>query len=350
MSRKYIMWLNEFGKESLPIVGGKCASLGEMVRVGIPVPPGFAITTHAYDEFLSETGAGLEIREYLRKEFPEAPKTPKEVSEVSNAAQTIIESKNIPRKIRDSICEAYRRLCKETGTDRVAVRSSGVAEDMPGASFAGQYETFLNVRGEEELLKKVKSCWASMFSARSIPYRLHQGLPVIAGSMSVAVMKMVQAKSAGVAFSADPLTGDRTKVLINASWGVGEAVVQGLVTPDQFLVDKKQLKVVEKQICKKEKMCAMKEEGTVEEPVPEEKQNEPSVTDEEVLRIAELTIMAEAHYGSPQDVEWVIDANLSFPESIFLVQSRPITRLPEWKDPTERIIGYIIEETRLRRR
>jgi pyruvate,water dikinase len=173
-------------------------------------------------------------------------------------------------------------------------------------------------------------------------------MAVLAGSISVAVMKMVKGRSAGVAFSADPTTGDRMKIIINGNWGVGESVVQGEVTPDHYIIDKQNLNLVEKNISKKVKCYAIKEEGTEQQEVPIEKQTESCLSDEEAIRIAELTKIVEGHYGKPQDVEWVVDGDLPFPQNVFLVQARPITALPEWKSPTDRIIDYLIKETKLR--
>jgi pyruvate,water dikinase len=341
MQREAILWLDSVSKDDVGKVGGKCANVGEMLKFGIPVPPGFAVTTTAYDEFLVATGAAKEIEAYLTK-FPKGPKTLSECEEVSQRLNTIIESKEMPKKLAGAICEAYRDLSKQTEGIAVSVRSSGVAEDMPGASFAGQYESYLNVKGEEELVEKVRSCWASMFTTRGITYRMRFNMGVLAGSICVLVMKMVSARSAGVAFTADTLTGDRTKIVIDANWGVGESVVQGIVNPDRYIIDKAGLRLVEKVINKKVMCYSIKERGTQKEEISADRQAEPCLSDEEVIKIAEMAKTVEEHYGVPQDIEWAVDSDFLCPHNVFLVQTRPITALSERDRTTEVILALLL--------
>lgn len=349
MAEKWILWFEEFGREDTKWVGGKCANLGEMSKMGIPVPPGFAVTTEAYDKFLADTGAGPEIEQYLSK-FPEGPKTLAEYEEVSQTIGQFIESKEIPKDLQDALCQAYDALCQRCSVANlpVAVRSSGVAEDMPTASFAGQYETYLNVKGKEDLLEKVRLCWASMFTTRGISYRIRNKMGVLAGSISVAVQKMVNVRSAGVGFTVHPTTGDTSRIVLEGNWGAGESVVQGIVTPDRFTIDKENLVLEERIISQKMRQFSLKETGTEEEDIPPEKQSVCCLSDEEALKIAEFAKSVELHYGVPQDIEWAVDWDLPFPRNTFLVQTRPVTAIVQKKSPTEQILDLML--SRLYRR
>ena len=346
MAEKWILWFDEFGKDSIKRVGGKCANLGEMIKIGIPVPPGFAVTTEAYDEFLAKTGAGKEMEEYLKK-FPEGARTLAEFEEVSQTIGQIIESKEILEDLKEAIVQAYDTLSQRCGIAdlSVAVRSSGVAEDMPTASFAGQYDSYLNVKGKEDLLDKVRLCWASMFSARCISYRRKNELGIIGSSISVGVMKMVNGRSAGVGFTVHPSTGDDTRVVLEGSWGVGEAVVQGIVTPDTFVVNKESLVLEEKRVTEKLKQFVLKDRGTVEEDIPPEKRSIPCLNDEEAMKIAEYAKSVESHYGLPQDIEWVVDSDLPFPENTLLLQTRPVTAIVQKKSPADRLLDRMLSRS-----
>ena len=342
----FILWFEEFGREEVKRVGGKCASLGEMVRIGIPVPPGFAVTTEAYDAFVRERGADKEIEEYLKK-FPEGPQTLAEFEEVSQTLRQIIASKEMLEDIKGAVGQAYDALSQRCGVADlpVAVRSSGVAEDMPTASFAGQYESYLNVRGKDDLLDKVRLCWASMFSTRGISYRVKKGMGVLAGSISVAVMKMVSGRSAGVGFTVHPSTGDDARVVLEGNWGLGEAVVQGIVTPDTFVVNKENLVLEEERISKKLRQIALTHGGTEQQDIPPEKRCVACLTNEEAVKIAEYAKSAELHYGVPLDIEWVVDLDLPFPQNTFLVQARPVTAIPKKKTPAERLVDLILSRS-----
>jgi len=342
MAGQWILWFEEFGREDTNRVGSKCANIGEMAKIGIPVPPGFAVTTEMYDEFLAKTGAGQRIEQYLIK-FPEGPQTLADQEEASQTIAGIILTAEMPKDLEDAVCQAYDELCQKCQISdvAVAVRSSGVAEDLPTASFAGQYETYLNVRGKDDLLEKIRRCWASLFTTRAISYRIQNKLSVLAGSISVAVQKMVNVRSAGVGFTIHPTTGDDTKIVLEGNWGAGESVVQGIVTPDRFIVDKDTLTLAEKQISQKMRQIVLKERGVEEEDVPPDKQSVPCLSDEEALRIAELAKSVELHYGSPQDIEWVVDCDFPFPRNIFLVQTRPVTVIVK-KKTSELIVDSIL--------
>ncbi|RLG06689.1 MAG: phosphoenolpyruvate synthase, partial [Thaumarchaeota archaeon] len=323
-----VMWFEELKKDDVPIVGGKCANLGEMLRAGIPVPPGFAVTAYAYKRFIEETKIAEKIYDILDETIKD-PKDPKQYEEASKKIRALIESTPIPEYLKKEIVENYKKLCKKTKSKEVfvAVRSSATAEDLPGASFAGQQETFLNVRGEEELLNSVRKCWSSLFTPRAIFYRTQKGFRHEKVLISVAVQKMVNSKAAGVMFTLHPVTGDTSKIVIESVWGLGEAIVSGAVTPDHFEVDKDSLKILVKQIAKKtvEYVRDPKTGKTVHKDVPPERQEKPSLTDEEIIELAKLAKKIEEHYGTAQDIEFAVDRDLPFPENIFIVQSRPET-------------------------
>ena len=327
-SQALILWFEELGKEDIPLVGGKCANLGEMINAGIPVPPGFAVTAYAYKRFIEETGIAQKIYDILDETITD-PRNPTQYEEASRKIRSLIESTPIPKDIRDAIVEAYRELSRRVGLKDVyvAVRSSATAEDLPGASFAGQQETYLNVRGEEEVLESVRRCWSSLFTPRAIFYRTEKGFRHEQVLISVAVQKMVNSRSAGVMFTIHPVTGDRNIIVIESVWGLGEAIVSGAVTPDHFEVDKNALKIITKNIVKKEVEYVRdpKTGKTVHAKVPPERQEAPSLTDEEVVELAKIAKRIEQHYGTPQDIEFAVDRDLPFPQNLFIVQSRPET-------------------------
>jgi len=327
-SQKLILWFEELNKEDVPLVGGKCANLGEMINAGIPVPPGFAVTAYAYKRFIEETGIAQKIYDILDETITD-PKDPKQYEEASKKIRKLIESTPIPEEIRKAIVEAYRELSKKIGQKDVfvAVRSSATAEDLPGASFAGQQETFLNVKGEKELLESVRKCWSSLFTPRAIFYRTEKGFRHEKVLISVAVQKMVNSRSAGVMFTLHPVTGDRSKIVVESVWGLGEAIVSGAVTPDHFEVDKNTFKILVKNIVKKEVEYIRdpKTGKTIHAKVPPERQEAPSLTDEEVVELAKIAKRIEEHYGTPQDIEFAVDRDLPFPKNLFIVQSRPET-------------------------
>jgi len=345
MSYKYIIWLNELSRESLSLVGGKCAHLGEMIKQGIPVPPGFAVTFRAYEEFIDKSGLRGKIEKILRE--TEKGK-PEEYERVSREIRKLIEETPMPRDVENEIRSAYRELCRRFNNQddlAVAVRSSAAAEDLPDASFAGQQDTYLNVIGEEDVINKVKKCWSSLFTPRAIFYREQKGLDNGRVSMAVAVQKLVNARSSGVMFTVHPATGDENVVVIEGSWGLGEAVVGGLVIPDRWVVEKRSLRIVERSISNKMKWCLRGDNGlTVISDLPEDLRKKPSLTDEEVIELARLGIKIEEHYGTHMDVEWAVDDS-SFPQNIFIVQARPETVWSSRKTAkTEKEIAKISSE------
>ena len=328
-AKRLIMWFEELAKGDIPLVGGKNANLGEMTQAGIPVPPGFAITAYAYRKYIEETKIAHKIYDIIEETVTEKD-SPKQYEEASKKVRKLIESTPMPTDIGKAIREAYNRFGKKIKVANVfvAVRSSATAEDLPDASFAGQQETYLNVKGEEDLLAKTVKCWSSLFTPRAIFYRTEKGFRHEDVLISVGVQKMVNSRAAGVAFTINPVTGDRSQIVIEGNWGLGESVVSGTVTPDDYIVDKNSFKIVDRRIAKKtvEYIRDTKTGKTIHAEVPADRQEKPCLTDEEILKLAELAEGIEKHYGArAQDIEWAIDRDMSFPENVFIVQSRPET-------------------------
>jgi pyruvate,water dikinase len=320
----YTLWFEKAGKEALALVGGKNASLGELIKADIPVPPGFSVTTEAYLEFLSG-GIQDKIQEILSRSDLQ------NVASLENASKAIRElmaSTPMPKRIEEDIISNYQALAQvfDAPDLPVAVRSSATAEDLPGASFAGQQDTFLWVRGSEELLKKIKLCMSSLFTPRAISYRIKMGFPHEKVLISVGVQKIVDAKAAGVMFTLNPLNGDPSKVVIEGNWGLGETVVSGLVNPDKFVVDKVTMEI-ERKISLKGLECIHdpKRGEVAHVDIPPERREIQCVEDQEILELARYGKRVEDYYKCPQDIEWAIDKNRPFPFNIFMVQSRPET-------------------------
>lgn len=311
-------------------VGGKNASLGSMIQANAPVPPGFAVTTDAYQQMLDTNNLNQQIFDLLNQLSPEDVAAQETTSQT---IRTLIEQTPIPPHITQAIQTAYNQLCQKCNMDDVpvAVRSSATAEDLPGASFAGQQDTFLWIVGIDEVLRHVSKCWSSLYTARAITYRMEKGFPHEKVYMSVGVQKMVNAKAAGVMFTLNPINGDRSKVAIDASWGLGEAVVGGEVTPDNYLVDKIAVEIVKRIISPKiiEYKADPQNKCVKRLDVPADRQTTQCLTDEEILTLTKYAKIAEKHYGCPQDLEWAIDADLHPPHNIVLLQSRPET---VWSD------------------
>lgn len=311
----------EIGSADHDRVGGKCASLGDMTRAGIAVPPGFAVTTDAYTAVLEAAEIEAQINAQING-LDISDLT--QVDAAADAIQSLIRSAKMPETIRDAILTAYATLGSDTA---VAVRSSATAEDLPDASFAGQQDTYLWVVGESALLEKVRACWASLYTARAIVYRAQNNIPDDDVKISVAVQKMVNARSAGVAMTLDPATGDRTKIVIDASWGLGETVVSGTVTPDHFRVEKVLLEVLDRKIADKhiELVPDIAAKQAVERDVEAARRTTTCLSDAEVIAVAQLAKALEKLKKTPQDVEWAIDADAPEGEALFALQSRPET-------------------------
>ncbi len=354
MSKKspYVLWFEECDETSLPLVGGKNMSLGRMITAGIPVPPGFAVTTMAYDEFLTKGDLKKKIYEILAKVDTDDVST---VQKAGKAVRDLIRSMPVPANVEQAIKENYERLCDRCNLAGmpVAVRSSATAEDLPGASFAGQQETYLWVMGPSEVAESTRNCWASLFTDRAITYRIKMGFPHEQVLISVGVQKMVNARAAGVIFTLNPLTGDRSKITIDANWGLGESVVKGEVTPDNYLVDKVTFTIGRRTISPKtvEYVVDRDTGEVIQTEVPSERQQEPCLDDQEVLELTRLAKVIEKYYGGqPQDIEWAVDRDLTFPESVLILQSRPETVWSEKQrkpivEPGKSVLDTILDTT-----
>jgi len=322
----YTLDFEQVNKASLPAVGGKNASLGEMIASGFRVPPGFAVTTDSYLTFITKAGIKGEVFKILADVNPEDIVS---LDSVSAEVQKLINEAPMLGEIEEAIREGYRCLCDKCGVERmpVAIRSSATAEDLPTASFAGQQDTYLWIEGTDEVIRSVQKCWASLFTPRAISYRIRNNFPHEKVLISVGVQKMVNSRTAGVMFTLNPVNGDPSKVVIEGSWGLGETVVSGSVTPDKFVVDKIVMEINERTISPKNIQCvydAGKGE-VVHTEVALEVQNKPCLDDKEIRELVMIAKRIEEHYGCPQDIEWAIDKGLPFPENIFTVQSRPET-------------------------
>jgi pyruvate, water dikinase len=322
---EYVLWYDQYEKSHAPVVGGKNASLGEMTLAGLPVPPGFAVTIEAYQEIWCAPGLGEGVNQLLAAIDHNAYGANQKIAtEIRNR----IEAVPVPVGVAEEIKRAYETLCQHCGVEDVpvAVRSSATAEDLPDASFAGQQDTFLWIRGGDNVVEHVQKCWSSLFTDRAIAYRHMKGYLHQSISMSVGVQKMVNPVVAGVAFTLNPTNGDKSQVCIDASWGLGEAVVSGEVTPDNFLIDKVLREVVYRNVSCKTLEYRLTEAGSVEPcEIEAERQNVQCITDEELVAVAILARRAEKHYGCPQDVEWAIDRHLPKDQNVVMLQSRPET-------------------------
>jgi len=339
-----VLWLENVRKEDVQIVGGKCANLGELTAKGVRVPPGFAVTAGAFRRFLDETRIGEVIHKTLRNS--NGTRDPKLYEEASQEIRKIIESVPMPADIADEVRKAYRELSKKTGSGEVlvAVRSSATGEDLPDASFAGQQDTFLNVKGEEQLVHYVRKCWSSLYTPRAIFYREEKGFPHEKVLISVGIQKMVEAKCSGVVFTLDPVNGDPSKIVIEATWGLGEALVAGHVSPDRFIIDKGTLQIIHKEIVpKKLEHVPNRATGlTVQQEVPLERRNVASLSDHDVVELAKIARDIEDHYGTAQDIEFALEQDSSG-DAAYIVQSRPETFWSRMKAPTDGSARHVID-------
>ena len=304
-------------------VGGKSASLGELTRAGVAVPPGFAVTTCAFETFLSQSDPHGEIRSEV------AALDSGDTNLVSVASARIRQrvcDMPMPADIADEICSNYRSMARNGSGAAVAVRSSATCEDSETASFAGLQDTYLWVRGEEQLLDQVRACWASLYNSESITYRQRLDLPEKQISMAVVVQQMVDAVCAGVMFTRSPTTGDKSVIVIEGSWGLGSSLVSGEVTPDHFVVNKVTGEIMTRNISPKEleHVPDPSGSGVLERLVDEERRSVPCLSDDTLGRLWRIGRKVEEHYGSPQDIEWAVPRDKS-EETVYLLQSRPET-------------------------
>lgn len=317
----YVVKFEDLNKSDIGIAGGKGANLGELTQAGIPVPPGFVVTAETYEKFMDDAGINDKVMEILNN--IDINNT-KELQEAAEEIKSIITSTPIPEDMSTLIIEAYNQLCQRVGEDDtdVAIRSSATAEDLPEASFAGQQDTFLHVSGPEEVIDYVRKCWASLFEARAIFYREENDFEHSKVLIAVVVQKMANADKAGVMFTVNPSTGEDI-ALIEGSWGLGEAVVSGDVTPDNYAVDKSNDKIVNVTISDKKVMYTNDADGTsVKVDVPEELREERVLNDAELVELTNMGKRVQKHYGEPMDTEWAFENG-----NLFLLQARPITTL-----------------------
>jgi len=319
-----VRWLEDIRADDIESVGGKGASLGELTDAGLPVPPGFVVTAGTYRRFIEKAGIDDELVDAVDGD----PEDSGALADAEAAAKDLILNTELPEEIRDGILSSYDEL--DDGTAFVAVRSSATAEDLPDASFAGQQETFLNIT-REDLIDRVKRCWASLFTQRAIYYREEQGFEHRKVDIAVVVQKMVDAEKSGVMFTSHPSTGAH-EAIIEAAWGLGEAVVSGAVSPDNYHVDRDSGEVEDVAVADKKVMHVRDEDTgeTVEREVPDERRERRVLSDEEIKALVTIGERVEDHYGEPQDVEWAMTDG-----DIYMLQSRPITTINEDEDMTE---------------
>lgn len=317
MASKLCAWLHEISRNDVPLAGGKGANLGDMVQAGLPIPPGFVVCVPAFQEVIQQSGLATKLDKII---------TPLDVNDAGQLQAAEVKAKqlfaqvSINGQLRQLIGEAYRGLGHNAP---VAVRSSATAEDLAGASFAGQQETFLNVIGLEQLLNAIRRCWASLYTSQAIFYRGQKGFSDRQASMAVVVQKMVNSEKSGVIFTVDPVLRNHYQMIIEGVWGLGEGIVSGMITPDHYKVDRETYRLLDEFVPAKDKMVVRDENGGVGTlPVPADRVSARVLTETELRQLVDLGNKIQQHFGYPQDVEWGIEAG-----RVYLLQSRPITNL-----------------------
>ena len=336
---KVIVWFNEVGKDDIALVGGKGANLGEMTQAGFPIPPGFIVTSDAYFYFIERTGIKEKIAEILQDLDVE---NTEDLERRTRQIRDLIESTPVLPELAVEIKNAYARLAEVVGTSVlrdppfVAVRSSATAEDLPDASFAGQQATFIYVRGPDSVIEYVKKCWASLFTARATYYRAKKGFDHMEVGLAAVVQRMVDSEVSGIMFTAHPVTGE-PKIIIEAGWGQGEAIVSGTVTPDRYVVDKNSFQIVERDIADQEIMIVCGQDGGSRKvEVPRDMRTRQKLSDDRIVALAKIGAQIEGHYGQPQDIEWALEKG-----RLYVVQSRNITTIGKFSGakPSEEVAG-----------
>ena len=323
MQYPLISWFKDIGIQDRPSVGGKGASLGEMVRTGIRVPNGFVVTTTAFERYLEETDKQGTIRSTVEQ------LDAGDVHAITEASKTIrqrITRTPMPVDLQQEIGTAYQQLCANKTDVPVAVRSSATSEDSAEASFAGLQDTYLWIRGDQNVVHSVLQCWSSLYSTESISYRLRLKLPEQQLAMGVVVQEMVDSLCSGVMFTRSPTTGDKSVVTLEGSWGLGSSIVSGEVTPDRYVINKVTGEFMDR--CVSTKLIQHTPSargGTIEEEVPPEKQNIPCLFDEQITALVQIAKKVEQHYNCPQDIEWAISRDDQSIAGTYLLQSRPET-------------------------
>ncbi len=344
-STPFICWFEDCSGSRSDDVGNKLSGLGRMLNDGVPVPAGFAITRQAYEHFLDSTGLRKQIQEMVEVSSPSA-----DTRTLAGSIRERILDTEMPSEITEAIVVAYEELAQEVGQGslEVAVRSSATAEDMPDASFAGLQDTFLGIVGINQVLTNVRRCWASLFAERAVTYRLNMGYPLHEVSISVGIQQMVAADIAGVLFTINPTTGNPFEMVIEANWGLGESVVQGLVTPDQYLVHKKSLDLVHEEIgAKHVQVVRGRDGGTIIEEVLPEFRSVPCLNYSDLELLADRGRSLETKYGTPLDIEWALSGvGTGSGSNLHFLQVRPVTtrHVGSWhKDPQRDSTDHLID-------
>lgn len=317
MSEKLCVWFDKLTRADVPLAGGKGANLGEMVQAGLPVPPGFVITAPSYRLVVETAALAGQIDDLLRDLDRDICN---QLQKVEPLIRDLFTDVPIPVELEETIVSYYRELGEEAP---VAVRSSATAEDLAGASFAGQQETMLNVVGAEALLRAVRRCWSSLFTAQAIFYRCQRGFDDHDVSMAVVVQKMINSAKSGVSFTVDPVLRNHYQMVIEGVWGLGEGIVSGQITPDHYKLDRETYELVFEFLPEKKIMfCQDGTSGVVKQPVPAEQVAARVLSTDELRHLVDLGNQVEDHFGCPQDIEWAVEGGV-----IYLLQSRPITCL-----------------------
>jgi len=333
MDKKLVLWFRDVDKKDIALVGGKGANLGEMTKAEFPVPQGFIVTAQAYYQFIKENDLSQKIRDILEKVNYEDSN---DLNRASKETKDLIIQGNLSDQLKNDVINSYKKLIEEYGGELVAVRSSATAEDLPNASFAGQQETFLNVKGEENLLIKLKEAWASLFDARAIFYRKENNFDHFKVGIAIPVQKMVESDASGIMFTLDPVSNDKSKIVIEAIFGLGELIVQGAVTPDHYEVTKDSMSIANKKVSIQTVQLIKEGDEDKEVQIDAEKGKLQKITDEQILKLADLGKKLEEHYQFPQDSEWAIEK-----EKVYLVQTRPITTIKSADSKTEEAVKKI---------
>ena len=349
MGEAFILWFEEITANHVSDVGKKGVSLAELGRAGVQIPTGFVLTLHAFDTMMKEAGLSDVICKLLKCYDNETLQNLRLVEEVGSHIFELIRTTRLPDIIRTPLFECYDRLCAVVGESKapVSVRSSGPV------SRPGLFSSYLNVTGKTNIEKRVMECWASAYLPRAIAMRAQQGLPLERESIGVVICHFINARTAGVIFTVHPITGNCNKWIIEASWGLGESVVQASVTPDRFTVDKDRLKIEERDINKKLTQVIPSEHGVKVETVSSQKQDVPSLSDDEIsLLVERAKVVVDYFKGIPQDIEWAISKHHPFPDNLFLLQTRPVIRVepggksilkPDGKTDADHIGDLMIE-------
>lgn len=331
---KFIKYFSELNKSDTGIAGGKGASLGEMFRAGFPIPPGFVVLSQAFDRFLRDTDLIVEVEAQLKKVNPKKINT---VDDASEILRQLINKEKMPKEIQRQVLEGFEKL----GAKYTAVRSSATAEDSKTASWAGELESYLGIQ-RKDLIKYVQQCWSSLFTPRAIFYRIEKGLGGKNVSVAVVAQKMIESEVAGVCFTVHPVTQDRNQMVIEASWGLGESVVSGKVTPDTYIINKSELKtqsskvneiVLDKSVNEQFTEITRQGQTTKERPVPKQRAGKQCLSDKKIIELAKICQKIERHYGFPCDIEWALEKG-----KLYIVQSRPVTTLMPEAPKTEPLV------------